>query len=101
MTTVVVLFNLKQNADPAAYEAWARATDLPIVNALASVEKFSVYKAGRLLGGGASPYEYVEILELRSLPDLRIETKSETMQRVAREFREFADAPIFIVTEPL
>jgi hypothetical protein len=54
-----------------------------------------------LLGGGASPYQYVEILRLRSLPELRIQTKSETIQRVAREFRQFADAPIFIVTESL
>lgn len=101
MTTIVVLFNLKADADAATYEKWARATDLPIVNALDAVEEFGVYKAAGLLGGGASPYQYVEILKLHSLPDFRIETKSETMQRVSREFRQFADAPMFIVTEPL
>jgi len=101
MTTVVVLFNLRQEADVAAYEDWARTTDLPTVNALGAVEEFGVYKANGLLGGGASPYQYVEILRLRSLADLRIQTKSETMQRVAREFRQFADAPLFIVSEAL
>jgi hypothetical protein len=101
MTTVVVLFNLRSDTDADAYENWARTTDLPIVGALSAVEDFSVYKASGLLGGGASPYQYVEILRLRSLPELRIQTKSETIQRVAREFRQFADAPIFIVTESL
>jgi hypothetical protein len=63
MTTVVVLFNLKPDADPRAYEAWARATDLP--------------------------------------PGLRNDTKSGAMQRVVSEFRQFAEAPLFIVAEPL
>lgn len=101
MTTLVVLFNLKPEADPAAYENWARTTDLPTVKALKAVAGFGVYRAAGVLGGGASPYEYVEILNLHSLAELRVETQSETMRRVAREFRQFADAPIFIVTEAL
>jgi hypothetical protein len=32
---------------------------------------------------------------------LRADTKSDLMQGVAREFRTFADAPQFIVTEAL
>lgn len=101
MTTVVVLFNLKPGADVAAYENFARTTDLPIVNKLESVKKFSVLKAGGLLGGGAAPYQYVELIELHSLERLRGDTSSETMKKVAAQFREFADAPLFIVTEPL
>jgi hypothetical protein len=101
MSMVVVLFNLKPGIDPAEYEAWARSTDLPSVNALASVKQFTVLKAGGLLGGGAAPYEYVELIDVQSVEDLRADTQSATMQAVAQRFRQFADAPTFILTESL
>lgn len=101
MATVIVLFNLKASADAAAYEQWARTTDLPIVNKLESVKKFSVLKSSGLLGGGAAPYQYIEILDLHSVAQLRADTATDTMRKVAGEFREFADAPLFIVTEPV
>ena len=101
MTTVVVLFNLKPGADVAAYENFARTTDLPIVNRLESVKKFSVLKTSGLMSGGPAPYRYVEIIELHSLEGLRRDASSPTMKKVAAEFREFTDAPLFIVTEPV
>ena len=101
MTTVVVLFNLKPGVDVDRYEAWARATDLPNVNALGSVREFRVLRSQGLMSGADAPYQYVELIELESLTGLRADVKSQTMQRVAQEFREFAHAPLFIVTEPL
>jgi hypothetical protein len=101
MTTVVVLFNLKAGVSAADYEAWARRADLPNVNALPSVRSFRVLRAGGLLSGAAAPYQYVELIELDSLDDFRGEVKSEVMQGVAREFRAYADAPSFIVTESI
>jgi hypothetical protein len=101
LTTVVVLFNLKAGIDVARYEAWARARDLPNVNALPSVTSFRVLRSRGLMNGNAAPYQYVELIELHTLDGLRADTKSDVMQEVAREFREFADAPQFIVTESL
>ena len=101
MTSVVVVFNLKAGVDPARYEAWARQTDLPNVKALASVRDFRVLRVATLMSGARAPYQYVEIIELHSLEALRADVKSELMQRVAAEFREFADAPQFMVTEQL
>ncbi len=101
MTIVVVLFNLKAGVDPAEYEAWARTRDLPNVNALPSVSSFRVLRSQGLLNGSAAPYQYVELIELHSLEGLRADTKSDLMQGVAREFRAFADAPQFIVTQAL
>jgi hypothetical protein len=101
LTTIVVLFNLKAGADAAAYEAWARERDLPNVNALSSVQGFRVLRSLALLNGTAAPYRYVELIELKSMEGFRAEVKSEVMQGVAREFREFADSPVFIVTESL
>jgi hypothetical protein len=101
MTTIVVLFNLKAGVSVAEYEDWARRTDLPSVNALRSVGSFRVLRGAGLLSGAPAPYLYVELIELGSLEEFRGEVKSELMQGVAREFRAYADAPLFIVTESI
>lgn len=98
---VVVLFSLKPGVNADQYEAWARARDLPNVNALDSVQTFRVLRSKGLMNGSAAPYQYVELIELRDFDAFRSEVKSDLMQRVAGEFREFADAPQFIVTESL
>jgi len=101
VTKIVVLFNLKPGVSVEDYERFARETDLPIVNALPSVNRFEVLKASGLLGGGASPYTYLEIIDLKSLEQLGQDVATEKMQQVAAQFREFADSPQFIITENL
>ncbi len=101
VTTVIVLFNLKPGASVADYERFALETDLPIVNKLASVERFEVLKSAGLLGGGESPYQYIEVLRVKSLEGLGQDVATETMKKVAAEFRSFADNPQFILTAAL
>ncbi len=101
MQTIVVLFNLKPGVSAEAYEQWARTTDLPIVNALPSVSGFEVLKTTGLLGGGQAPYQYVELLRFASLDALFGDIGSEQMQKVAGEFQQFADSPLFITTSAL
>jgi len=101
MTTIVVLFNLKAGVSVADYERFARDVDLPIVNKLPSVRSFAVLKSQGLLGGGAAPYQYVEILQLNSLEQLGQDVSTEVMQKVAATFRSMADNPQFIVTDNL
>jgi hypothetical protein len=102
MTVLVVLFNLKPGVDRDAYEAWARAVDLPTVNQLPSVERFRVLRSQSVLGSEApAPYQYVEVLDLNSLSALFNDIGTALMQKVASEFLAFADAPIFIVAESL
>lgn len=102
MTTLIVLFRLKSEADATEYERWAAATDLPTVRKLDNCKRFDVYRASGLLGSDAAPpYQYVEIIDVTDLAAFRKETASDTMRRVAAEFREFADNPVFVVTERL
>jgi len=101
MTTIVVLFNLKAGVNVAEYEEWARRTDLPNVNGLPSVRGFRVLRSAGLLSGAPGPYQYVELIELTTLEGFRAEVKSELMQGVAREFRAYADGPLFVLTEDL
>ena len=100
MISVVVLFNLKPGVEPASYEAWAAARDLPTVRTFRSVRRFDVLKvAGLLSGTGSAPYQYVELLEVDSVESLRGDiTATPAMADIAREFREFADSPVFMVT---
>ena len=102
MKRIVVLFNLKDAASAAAYEAWARSTDLPVVNGLDSVDGFSVHRASGMLGSDASPpYQYIEIIDVNDMELFGEEVSTDTMQKVAGEFQAFADAPLFILTDAL
>ncbi len=101
MTTVIVLFNLKDAARRADYERWAREVDLPTAGALPSVDKFEVLKASGLLTGGSSPYEYVEVLRINDMAQLGKDVGTPTMQQVSAQFQAFADNPLFIITQPL
>jgi len=100
MAALVVLFNLKDEASVEAYEKWAQTTDVPTVKGLVSVNDFKVYRLGNLMGTEEpSPYQYCEIIDVNDMSKLGEEVSSETMQRVAAEFQEFADNPTFIVSE--
>jgi REDY-like protein HapK len=101
VTTVIVLFNLKDAQQRADYERWAREVDLPTASALPSVDKFEVLKASGLLTGGASPYEYVEILRINNMAQLGTDVGTPTMQQVSAQFQAFADKPLFIMTTAL
>ena len=102
MQTVIVLFNLKPGVDVAQYEAWARDSDLPVVNGLASVEKFEVLKAsGLLIGEGASPYQYVEIIRVPDMAAFAADLSDPAAQAGAAQFQQFADNPLFILTSAI
>lgn len=101
MTTIVVLFNLKTGVSVADYEKFARELDIPEVNRLPSVERFEVLRSEGLMGGGAAPFQYVEILRVRDLAGLGSDVQSPLMQQIVTTFRGMADNPIFIVTAAL
>lgn len=102
MQTVIVLFNLKPGVSREAYEAWARGSDLPVVNGLASVEKFEVLKASGLLGSEARPpYEYVEIIRVPDMAAFGADLSDPAVQAGAAQFQQFADNPLFILTSAL
>ena len=101
MAKIIVLFNLKPGTSVADYEAFARESDLPIVNALPSVDRFEVLKAEGLLSGGASPYQYIEIIDVNNLEQLGKDVSTETMQKIAATFRSMAEEPLFIITKNL
>lgn len=101
MTRIIVLVKLKPGKVPADYERWARTTDLPTVNALRSVDAFTLHRAtGQLGSDAAPPCDYVEIIDIADMALFGEETATEAMGRIAREFQDWSD-PVFIVTAPV
>jgi hypothetical protein len=99
---IIVLFNLKPGVDIAAYEAWAKDTDIPGVNALGSVDRFTVHRATELFGSEApSPYQYIEVIDIGGIDGFVADISTEAFQAAAAPFRGFADNPQFILTEDL
>ena len=99
---IVVLFNLKPGVDVAAYEKWARTTDIPGVRGLRSVSDFQVYRATALLGTDAKPpYSYIEVIDVPDMQAFGNDVSTEAVQKVAAEFQQFADNPQFVLTEAL
>jgi hypothetical protein len=102
MQTLIVLFRLKPGVDRQAYEQWARSTDLPIVRKLPSIGRFVVYRAAGLFGSdGPAPYDYVELIDVKDMGQFGTDVSTDTMRRVASEFRQFADNPVFMLTDNL
>lgn len=99
---VVVLFNLKPGVDAATYEAWARSRDIPGVRALPSVDDFRIYRTTGLFGeDGKPPYAYIEVLDIADPDGFGTDVAGEAAKAVAREFRDYSDAPVFITTEQI
>lgn len=102
MAYLIVLFNLKNESSRAAYEAWARNTDVPTVKNLASVDEFEVFKNTSVMGSDATPpFQYVELIKVNDMARLGQDVATETMQKVAAEFQAFADNPIFMISEKI
>ncbi|MYA29852.1 MAG: REDY-like protein HapK [Gammaproteobacteria bacterium] len=97
MDSVIVLFNLREDADQAEYEAWALERDLVEVQRLPSVDHFRILRCVGLLGGtGAPPYQYAEVIYLNSMEKFGEDLQSDTVGKLAAEFRQFTDNPLFI-----
>jgi len=102
MSALIVLFNLKEGVSPTAYEDWALNTDVPTVKGLASVDDFKVYQLDALMGGGGDPpFQYVEVIEINDMEGLGRDVGTDQMKKVAAEFQQFADNPIFIVSHQI
>lgn len=100
---IICLFNLKDGVDVAEYENWAKTRDLPTVNALGSIESFTIHKATGVFGAPeATPaYEYIEVIDITGMDAFLADVTTEDFQAAAAPFQGFAEAPHFILTEDL
>ena len=100
-TRIFALFNLKPGQDPAAYEAWAKQTDMPAVRAMGSVDDFQVAKVEGMLGSDATPpYAYVETIDINDMDQFFTEVSTPAAQKIAGQFQAMVDVT-FLVTKSL
>lgn len=99
---IICLFNLKEGVSRTEYEDWARTRDIPGVRALGSVRDFTVHRASGLFGSDAPPpYQYVEVIDISGLDGFVADVSTPDFQAAAAPFRDYADNPLFILTEDL
>jgi REDY-like protein HapK len=99
---IIVLFNLKPGVSVDTYEKWARETDIPGVRAMKSVSAYHVQRATGILGTeDASPYAYIEIIEVGDVALFGKEAAEPVVQALAADMRNYADNPIFITSDAL
>ena len=103
MKSLIVLFNLKEGVSASDYEEFAKKLDIPTVKNLKSVSEFQVFKSEGIFGSEAvAPYQYVEIIHFDSLENLISDMgKEPKMSEITAKFQEFANNPIFIVSESI
>lgn len=100
---IIVLFNLKEGVSIAEYEEWAKTRDIPGVNALGSIDGFTVHKATGIFGAPEAkvPFEYFEIIDVNDMDGFVADISTPEFQAAAAPFQEYADAPQFVLTEDL
>lgn len=102
MATIIALFNLKDGVDAAAYEQWARETDVPLVRAMDSCVGFEAFRTRHVLGTGEpAPYQYVEVIRVTDLEAFEHELREDRLRRVTEAFDAFAQDPVFLVADAL
>ncbi|MFN4112483.1 MAG: REDY-like protein HapK [Sphingomonadaceae bacterium] len=100
---IICLFNLKPGVSVREYEEWAKTRDIPTVNALGSVNGFSVHRATGVFGDdSATPhFQYIEVIDITGMDAFVGDISNEAFQQAAAPFQGFAEAPQFILTEDL
>ena len=64
------------------------------------MDSFEVLRTkGLLIGDGKPPYEYIEIMRVPDMAAFAADLSSPEVQAGAARFQEFADNPLFILTE--
>ncbi|MFN4146718.1 MAG: hypothetical protein ACK4GN_12905 [Runella sp.] len=103
MTTLIVLFNLKEGVSEADYEAFAKTLDIPTVKSLKSVSDFKVFKSYGIFGSDATPpYRYFEVIHFSTVEELVGDMGAEPkMAEIPAKFAEMADNPLFILTKSI
>src|SRR5438105_15062192 len=86
---VFFLNRLHDGADPAEYEAWIRRVDYPVARAQEAISSYTVTRIeGTLSGEGESPYDYLEVIEIRDLDEYRALGSLPEFERLLQEWSQ-------------
>jgi hypothetical protein len=87
---VFFLNRLHEGADPEEYEGWIRRVDYPVARAQGAIRSYTVTRIeGTLSGGGASPYDYLEVIEITDLDAYRALGELPEFQQLLQEWSQY------------
>jgi len=87
---VFFLNRLHEGADRDEYEAWIRRVDYPVARAQGAITSYTVTRIdGTLSGEGASPYDYLEVIEITDLEAYRALGELPEFQQLLKEWSQF------------
>jgi len=93
MASVFWFSKLKPGANAAEYERWVQQTDYRLAQDLECVIHYRVHRvAGPVEGGGASPYDYIEVLEVADIDAYRSALQDDpAIQQIIAEIGQFIE----------
>ena len=87
---VFFLNRLHEDADRNEYEAWIRRVDYPVARAQGAITSYTVTRIdGTLSGEGASPYDYLEMIEITDLDAYRALGELPEFKQLLQEWSQY------------
>jgi len=87
---VFFLNRLHEDADRNEYEAWIRRVDYPVARAQGAITSYTVTRIdGTLSGEGASPYDYLEVIEITDLDAYRALGELPEFKQLLQEWSQY------------
>ena len=102
---ILLLYRLREGIDPKRYERWLRQVERPLVARVGAIEAYAVTRLEEPDGGQRGlPYDYAEMLEVRSLEAYRTEMDGDPeVGRFLAEWEGYVDEYVvvqgFVVSE--
>jgi hypothetical protein len=99
-TVLIVGLNLKAGITPEEYETFAREVDKPTCERdLPSIREWHVHRAESVFGSDqASPFDYVEVVELTSESDFKQDIASDVVAKLDEGLSRLVEDPVLIMT---
>jgi hypothetical protein len=93
MASVFWFSKLKPGAQAAAYERWVQETDYRLARGIGCVLHYRVHRiAGPVEGGGKSPYDYIEVLDVTDIEAYRSALKDNpALKQIVAEIGQFIE----------
>ena len=94
---VFFLNRLREGVDPAEYEEWIRRVDYPVARAQGAIASYTVTRIeGTISGEAASPYDYLEVIEVTDLEAYRALGSLPEFEQLLQEWSQFVSEAMMV-----
>ena len=103
MKQIIILYNLKPNVTPEAFETWVASVDQPNMRGLKRVSQFRTFRTEALfMGKGKPSVHYIEIFDITDMDAFTSEDMpSDIVQMVLGAFMGLVENPEMIIASEI